>query len=81
MVVEIFDFLRAPKLSIFSAAILALLILGGAEHGYAADLSTPSPQIAEPIAAPDQGLVFTVTGYGWHRALAAVPVPCLRCRP
>src|ERR1700759_643802 len=83
MVVEIFDFLRAPQLSIFSAAILALLILGGAEHGYAADLSTPSPQIAEPIAAPDQGLVFTVTGYGRAsglsgRARTLPPLPAVK---
>lgn len=83
MAVEIFDFLRAPKSGIFSAATLALLILGGAEHGYAADLSNPTLQIAEPIAAPDQGLVFTITAYGWAsglsgRARTLPPLPAVK---
>jgi hypothetical protein len=83
MLVETLRSLRLPSARTFSIAALALLILCRAVHSYAADLSTPSPQIAEPIPAPDQGLVFAVTVYGWAsglsgRARTLPPLPAVK---
>jgi hypothetical protein len=83
MVVEILRSLRLPTARTFSIATLALLIMCRTVHSYAADLSTPSPQIAEPIPAPDQGLVFAVTAYGWAsgisgRARTLPPLPAVK---